>query len=142
MLKVKKHTLLLVAGLVWLAAGINILRIGINSFATAKLIWLLIIIAIIIFTGFFFMFSVTVRKHKARILGYEEEKKSIFCFFDVKGYLMMAFMMGLGIGLRHGNFLPTEFFASFYTGLGSALCVAGIKFLVSYVLQMKKSVVE
>lgn len=147
MLKVKKHTLLLVAAIVWFAAGVNILRIGIESFVSAvtsgetKWLWLVILCALLVFTGFFFMFKAVVRKHKIRILGYEE-KKSIFMFFDLKGYLLMAFMMGLGIALRHGNFLPTEFFASFYTGLGTALSVGGVNFLIGYIknaLQNKKN---
>lgn len=138
MLKVKKPTLLLVAGLVWLAAGINILRIGIQSFIdcfdASKMVKCLLIVtgAIVILTGFFFMFSKIVKKHTKRILGYPEEKKSIFYFFDGKGYLLMVFMMGLGIGLRAGNWLPTEFFALFYNGLGTALSVAGVIFLKNW----------
>lgn len=139
MLKVKKPTLLLVAGIVWLIAGINILRIGIQSFidcfAADKVVKYLLIIAgaIVILTGFYFMFSKIVKKHTKRILGYPEEKKSIFYFFDVKGYLLMVFMMGLGIGLRSSNLLPTEFFAVFYNGLGSALSIAGIIFLKNWI---------
>lgn len=138
MLKVKKPTLILLAGLVWLAAGINILRIGVQSFlncVTADEVVKCILIlagAIVILTGFCFMFFRIVKKHTKRILGYPEEKKSIFCFFDVKGYLLMLFMMGLGIGLRAGNFMPTEFFAVFYNGLGMALSLAGILFLKNW----------
>lgn len=77
------------------------------------------------------MFYHIVGKYQKRILDYPEEKKSIFCCFDLKGYLLMAFMMGLGIGLRVGNFLPDEFFAAFYSGLGTALSVAGIRFIVN-----------
>lgn len=134
MLKVKKSTLLLVAGLVWLAAGINILRIGVQAMLSSFVWWLLAGAAVILI-GFCFMFSKIVKKHAKRIMGYPEEKKSIFCFFDLKGYLMMAFMMGLGIALRHGNFLPIEFFAVFYSGLGTALSVAGILFLKNWMGQ-------
>lgn len=135
MLKVKKPTLILLAGLVWLAAGINILRIGVQSFincfdADNMIKYLLILAgAIVILTGFCFMFFKIVKKHTKRILGYPEEKKSIFYFFDVKGYLLMVFMMGLGIGLRASNLMPIEFFAVFYNGLGTALCLAGVLFL-------------
>ena len=36
----------------------------------------------------------------------------------------------LGITLRHSGKLPEFFFAFFYTGLGTALTVAGIRFLI------------
>lgn len=138
MLRVKKSTLLLAAGAVWLAAGVNILRIGITALvgcfkSTAGwLPYLLLLIAAVVLTGFSFMFYHIVGKYQKRILGYPEEKKSIFYCFDLKGYLLMAFMMGLGIGLRVGNFLPDEFFAAFYSGLGTALSVAGIRFIVNW----------
>ena len=44
---------------------------------------------------------------------------------------MMAFMMTLGIVLRSSGLLPDEFFAFFYTGLGTSLSIAGILFLIS-----------
>lgn len=142
MLKTKKQNLLLIAGIVWLIAGINILRIGIESFLncydTDKIVTILIILgAIIIFIGFYFMFSKIVKKHTKRILGYKEDKKSIFYFFDTKGYILMIFMMGLGIGLRSSNLLQTEFFAVFYNGLGSALSIAGIIFIKNGLQQIK-----
>lgn len=138
-LKVKKKTLLLVAAIVWAAAGVNILRIGIEAVITVfqthrpLMSALFVAGAILVFVGFFFMFRKVVNRHAARILGYQEEKKSIFLFFDLKGYLLMAFMMGMGIVLRRSGFAPTEFFASFYTGLGSALSVGGLRFLLSYI---------
>ncbi len=141
MLKVKKQTLLLVASIVWLIAGFNIVNIGIKSLVSLiqndrEWLWLVGMCAVLVFLGFFFMFKVVVRKHTKRILGYEG-KKSIFLFFDLKGYLLMAFMMGLGITLRVGNFLPLEFFAAFYNGLGCGLLFGGALFLVGYIKNFK-----
>ena len=67
-----------------------------------------------------------------RNVNYEEEKKSVFCFFDLKGYLMMVFMMGLGITLRRSHLLSDFFFAFFYTGLGTALSISGLRFIVRF----------
>ena len=80
--RVSRRTLLLIAGLVWIIAGANILRIG------------------------------------------------IITFFDVKGWLIMGFMITLGILVRKLHLLPTSFIAVFYTGLSSALILTGILFLV------------
>lgn len=134
MLKVKVPILFLLAGILWLAAGVNILRIGIESLVTVfvpakPLTWILIGAALAVLVGFHFMFTAMVHRHRKRILGYARERVSLFKFMDLKGYLIMAFMMGLGITLRHLTKLPTEFFASFYNGLGIALSIAGIRFL-------------
>ena len=138
MLRIPKRGLVLTAGIVWLAAGVNILRIGIMS---AIGVWgqgerwrdiLLPIFALLILIGFSLMLYRIVTRHVTRIMGYRDEKVSIFRFFDLKGYLMMAFMMALGILLRSGDFLPDYFFAFFYTGLGSALSLAGLRFGVRF----------
>lgn len=128
----------MVAGLVWLAAGANILRIGMLSVLAS---WgqgkpwrdaMLPVFILLVLTGFSLMFYRIVGKHEKRMLGYAEEKVSVFLFFDLKGYLMMAFMMGLGIFLRRGSFMPDYFFAFFYTGLGTALSVSGFRFIARF----------
>ena len=53
-------------------------------------------------------------------------------FFDLKAYLIMAVMMGGGIGLRFSGLLPEIFIAVFYTGLGCALALAGILFWILF----------
>ncbi|MFR1166792.1 MAG: hypothetical protein ACLSDQ_03730 [Adlercreutzia equolifaciens] len=53
-------------------------------------------------------------------------------FFDVRGYLIMAVMMGGDIALRSFHLVPGWFIAFFYTGLGIALALAGVGFLVHY----------
>lgn len=78
------------------------------------------------------IFTKMVRKHAARIQGYLAKKTSVLKFFDAKGYLMMAVMMGGGIALRASGVIPDWFVAFFYTGLGAALAVAGVSFVVRY----------
>ena len=78
------------------------------------------------------MFSKLVGKHAARIRSYGEEKMHVLKFFDVRGYLIMAVMMGGGIALRSFHLVPGWFIAFFYTGLGIALALAGVGFLVHY----------
>ena len=78
----------------------------------------------------FFRMSI---RHGKRIRGYEEELKPVWYFFDLKSYLIMAFMMGGGIWLRSSGLLPTVFIAFFYTGLGCALALAGCLFWVLFI---------
>ena len=111
---VSKRTLLLIAGLVWLAAGVNILRIGLKALIplfsgeTGRLL-LALGLAVLICAAFSLMFHRIVVKHTRRILAYET-KQPAYRFFDTKSYILMAFMMTLGITLRRSGFVPEFFF--------------------------------
>lgn len=131
-MKVKKRTLLLIACLVWGIAGFNILRIGLMTYRP-YLSFVNIILSFVVF-GIFqtFIFGRLVKKHTERILGYEEEKQFFLKFFDKKAFLIMAVMMSGGIYLRVSGLGPDHFIAVFYTGLGSALLLAGILFGKNY----------
>ena len=131
---VPNRTLLGIAGVVWLAAGVNILRIGLRAAASvfaaasAGRVLLAVLLAAAIFLAFHWMFSHIVMKHTIRIRAYET-KQPFWRFFDGKSYLLMTFMMSMGIALRRSGWLPDFFFAFFYTGLGTALTIAGLRFL-------------
>ena len=101
MFKVRSKYLLLIAAAVWLIAGSQVMRMGIEAMAAgAAPLWLLAIGIPATFVAFHAMFSKLVAKHAARIHGYGEEKMHVLRFFDVKGYIIMAVMMGGGIALR------------------------------------------
>ncbi|OUN88832.1 MULTISPECIES: hypothetical protein [Enorma] len=127
-MKVKRDTLLLIACLVWSAAGINILRIGLMAYP-AYLSLLNIALSLVVFGVFqVFIFGRLVRKHTARIGGYQDERQFFLKFFDTKAFIIMAVMMAGGIGLRASGLAPERFIAVFYTGLGAALLLAGLLF--------------
>lgn len=131
-MKVKKNTLLLIACLVWTAAGFNILRIGIMAY-TGYLSAFNIILSAAVFGIFqYFIFGRLVRKHTKRITDYEEEKHFFLKFFDLKSFIIMAFMMTSGIYLRTSGLGPERFIAVFYSGLGASLLLAGILFGRNY----------
>lgn len=132
-MKVRKRTLLLIAGLVWGCAGFNILRIGIAAYSAYWNIWN-VLISLAVYLAFqLFIFSRMVKKHTVRIVGYEEEKQFFLKFFDVKAFCIMGFMIALGVGLRISGICPDIFIAVFYTGLGASLLTAGVLFLVNFV---------
>lgn len=129
---VRNRTLLLIACFVWLITGINIVRIGLLAYV-GHITALNIILSIIVFCLFWFLiFNRLVNKHTIRISGYETEKQYFWYFFDLKSFIIMAVMMTLGITIRVMNLMPESFIAYFYTGLGTALALAGIKFGIRY----------
>lgn len=124
-MKVKRNTLLLLACLVWSAAGFNILRIGLQAYP-AYLTVLNVLLSVLVFAVFEqFIFGKLVKKHTARIQAYLEERHFFLKFFDGKAFAIMAVMMTGGIGLRFSGLAPERFIAVFYTGLGAALVLAG-----------------
>lgn len=132
-MKVQKNTLLLIACLVWGAAGFNILKIGLLAYPNylQPLNYALSLLVFAIFQ--FLIFGKLIKKHTQRINGYVEEKQFFLKFFDVKSFIIMAFMMTFGIVLRATNIAPERFIAVFYTGLGSALALAGLLFGYQFV---------
>lgn len=132
MFKVKKRTLLLIAGIVWFIAGFNVARLGILSYLEIEQQWYWYLLSIVIFALFGLMFFRMSQKHTKRIMGYEE-RQPFWKFFDLKAYIIMAVMMGGGIGLRAAGVFPNWFVAFFYTGLGCALALAGVLFIRNYI---------
>lgn len=136
-MKVKKKTLILTAGIVWLAAGFNVARIGFLAY-TPYITVLNAFLSMVVFLLFGVMFFRMSGKHTRRIRSYEDNLHSIFRFFDTKAYCIMIFMMTGGIGLRYSGYAPMRFIAVFYTGLGLALALAGIVFLTEFIWYEQK----
>lgn len=128
---VRKRTLLLLAALVWLAAGFNIARIGVLAYV-GHLSLLAAVGSLIVFVLFWRMFRGLVGKHTGRIRAFENERQYFWHFFDARSFLIMAIMMTGGITIRTCHLMPDAFIAVFYTGLGTALALAGIAFGANY----------
>lgn len=137
-LPVNKEHLLLMQVLCWLGPGIKIVITGIQALLqvqaeTPELVWWLCLIAVAVTVCFSLMFNNFVKRYTARILNFPERKKSLFAFFDLHGYILIFCMMSLGVSLKFLPFIPLEFFAGFYPGLGTALSIAGCRFFVSWI---------
>lgn len=132
-MKIKKNNLLLLAALVWMAAGINIFRIGILLYAPYLNVINCMLSAVVFLIFQYFIFGKLVKKHTSRIKKYTEERQFFLKFFDVKSFVIMAVMMSGGIAIRSFHLAPEKFIAVFYTGLGASLLLAGILFGINYI---------
>lgn len=128
---VSKKILLGISALVWMIAGFNVLRLGILEYRE-YMSFLLVLLTVLSFLPFGFMFQNMVKKNTIRIISFENEKILFLKFFPVKSYLIIVFMMSFGIILRNNDNVPKYFIAFFYTGLGAALFLAGVKFVLNY----------
>lgn len=133
MFKVKNLTLLLIAAAVWFAAGANIARIGVEEYALGYVSVLNVVLSCVVGVVFWFMaFHKLTVKHTARIANYGDERQLFVKFFDARSFAIMAVMMTGGIAIRSLHLLPDVFIAVFYTGLGTALALAGILFAINF----------
>ena len=133
MFKIPTKYLLLVNGLLWTAIGTRIALIGIDYYQRLEHIpWWYFLLSAVVFAGFWFMFTGVVRRYSARIMAMTEPRTSIFKTFSVKGYIIIAFMITLGITLKRIPQVPDSFIAWFYCGLGPGLLSAGIRFILKF----------
>lgn len=128
---VSKKILLGISALVWMIAGFNVLRLGILEYQE-HLTGMLVFLTVLSFIPFGFMFQGMVKKNTIRIISFTKEKILFLKFFPIKSYLIITFMMSFGIFLRNNDNVPRYFIAFFYTGLGTALFLAGVKFAVNF----------
>lgn len=130
---VKKRYLLLIASLVWLFAGLKVLSLGLEAYKT-NFTALNVLLSIAVFIVFWLMvFNRLVNKHTVRIKAYTEERRYFWNFFDLKSFIIMAIMMTAGILIRKYSLLGVNFIAFFYTGIGAALSLAGLKFMYNFI---------
>lgn len=130
----KKRNLLFIAGLVWIFAGSMVAKLGLDVIFTSSVhLFISIIVATITFYVFFnFIFIKLVKKHKNRISQKEQDKLCLFSFFDIKSYIIMIFMMGIGITIRSIPSINPLCWAAVYIGIGLALFSAGVAFIVEW----------
>lgn len=131
-MKIQKQFLLVIAGAVWLLAGFNILRIGLEAGQGRWTLWMLAAAMATYLVFHNAIFRRLVKKHTRRITSYEDARQSVFLFFDRGSYIIMACMMTLGIGLRVLRLWPEVCIASFYAGLGGSLMIAGVSFCLQF----------
>ncbi|MBQ8808853.1 MAG: hypothetical protein IJZ69_00785 [Bacteroidales bacterium] len=126
----RKH-LYVVAAVIWGIPGIIITSKGIGAYGmqpSDRLWWLLLITAAVL-AAFYLMFRRIVDRYCDRIAALPENVK-IWQTFPTRGWILLVFMMGLGIALKHIPGVPSAFTASFYTGLGPMLLLSAGRYLL------------
>jgi hypothetical protein len=127
---IPKRYLLFVAALVWTFAGGMLFFRGFSMlFLFPRLLWVKLIGSL---TGglFFykFMFFKISFKHTRRILKMEIERPCFFSFFSFRSYIMMAFMISMGITLRITGIVPIEYLSILYVTMGVPLTMSAFRF--------------
>ena len=127
---ITKRELYLTAALIWGIPGFAITYKGItayNKMPQPQLwLWLAITFGVIIF--FYFIFKRVAGQYIKHIATLSQPY-SLYQTFPTNGWILILFMMTLGIILKNIPTIPLEFTASFYSGLGPMLILSSIQFL-------------
>lgn len=132
-MKIKKEKLLILAGLFWLIGGINVLKIGYST--DIQMNYKLYILFVVTFTFFFFFVFERMNRKNIDRINKLEEKVEIYKMFSLKSYVIIIFMMTMGIVLRKYNLVSLEFVRYFYSALGYALAGTGAKSIKAYYIK-------
>jgi hypothetical protein len=130
---VPKRYLLLVAGMIWLFAGGFLAYRGEHMLPGMSHLWIGIISSLVTGIGLFFLFFLKISfKHIRRITALEILRPCVFSFFDLKGYLMMALMIGMGVALRLTHLVDPEILGYFYMAMSIPLLLSAVRFFLAW----------
>ena len=120
----------IIAAAIWGIPGINIAIKGLRTYMLMRPgdLWWLMLITVAVSVFFFIIFRRVVRKYSERIASLPD-RVMIWQIFPPQGWILLLFMMGLGIILKLIPDIPIAFTASFYSGLGPMLVTASLRFI-------------
>ena len=126
---VTKSWLIALAGLMWTGVGVMLCRLAYNWLAVinrgmATSLGLLGVVMAVV--AYRFGFSKIAQKNIKRI-SLLVEKTCIFAFQTWKGYLIIGFMITLGIILRSST-IPKQYLAIVYATIGGAIFLSSLHY--------------
>ncbi len=135
---VPRSTLLLIAGIMWIMAGITLNGLAYSWLRTERRDYVLFVLTI----GFVcslvihhFGFLRIVDKNLDRILPMEGNR-CIFSFMPWKSYILIMIMIAMGILLRYSP-IPKLYLSVLYAGIGTALILSSIRYLRYLILTVR-----
>ena len=128
---VPKRWLFFMAAMVWGYAAFRVLKMALKYAPESSLpLWGVILLGLIGFVIFFnFVFLKVCRKHIHRISSMEQKRPCLFAFFGWKSYLLIAFMVSMGIFFARMELIPLFLQGIFYIALGGSLFLSALMFL-------------
>ena len=131
--RVRRHYLFLLAALFWTVAGAILSFRGtvwLGALPREDELLLLAISLLIMGPAYYFGFSKIVRRNIQRIQGMPG-RANIFAFTALRGYLMIAMMMAIGIALRNST-IPKSFLIVPYYAMGGVLLIGSLNFYLVF----------
>lgn len=127
---VNQKWLIIIAGLMWSSVGIFLNILAIAWLKSLNNIQIFTSVLIGLSAGFaiaHFGFGNIAIKNISRILAYPKHA-CVFAFQEWETYILIAFMMSMGIYLRTTGLVPKFILAPLYIGIGTALFLSSFKY--------------
>lgn len=120
---VPKAVLIVLGAALWGFAAYRILKMGFIFIEKHALYhWLNYLIGLAGFIPFFMLvFRKVSLRYINRIKNLPQNRPCMFAFFDVRGYIMMSFMITIGILVSHWKVIPELYKGTFFISLGLSL---------------------
>jgi hypothetical protein len=127
-----KIVLIILGSALWGFASYRILKLGIAMIELHALHHFLnYIIGLAGFFPFFLLvFRKVSRRYVNRIIHHKYERPCVFGFFDLRGYILMTFMITMGIFISRWKVIPDIYKGTFFISLGLSLLASSIFYLV------------
>ncbi len=128
--RVNKNILILFAGILWSGVGILLVNIASRWFPLLSQTELIVVITGSIILGSiisYFGFSKIAKKNIDRINLYEK-KVCFWAFQKWQSYLLVIFMISLGVFMRTTSFVPKIILSVIYISIGFALFTASFAY--------------
>ena len=135
---VHKKYLLIVSGLMWSGVGIFLDSLAFRWILNYNYQIIYIMLGLILgFSIHHFGFSMVARNNIKRIILKTNSKACLVSFQKWSGYGIIVIMMSLGMFMRNTTFIPKNYLAILYLGIGSGLFFSSIKYYKSYFNDLK-----
>jgi len=132
--EIRRHYLFVLAGIFWtVAGGILCVRAAIwMGMLSPNAAFVFALVSIVCAGGGYVLgFSKIVVKNIARI-NRMPERANIFAFTAVRGYVMIALMMTIGITLRNSS-IPKYYLTIPYFAMGGILLIGSVQFYRQFI---------
>jgi len=129
---VPKPVLIALGAALWGFAAYRILKMGFIFIEKHALYhWLNYLIGLAGFIPFFMLvFRKVSLRYINRIKNLPQNRPCMFAFFDVQGYIMMSFMITIGILVSHWKVIPELYKGTFFISLGLSLLASSIFYII------------
>lgn len=130
---VPRKDLFLAASAFWLLVALKLLSKA-NGFFAGKSVdfWIIGTGVIGIIPFYYFVFKRVSLRYILRIKRMTIERPCLFSFFDYRGYLLIGFMIGLGVLTSRMSFIPDLGLNTFFISLGGALLISSARFFKAF----------
>ena len=129
---VPNPVLIALGAALWGFAAYRILKMGFIFIEKHALYhWLNYLIGLAGFIPFFMLvFRKVSLRYINRIKNLPQNRPCMFAFFDVRGYIMMSFMITIGILVSHWKVIPELYKGTFFISLGLSLLASSIFYII------------